>query len=90
MFGQNSQLLRLGAGSLGDFDFGPGIAGYRSWIVALGIVLVLAWLARWTMRPARRADRTKQKDGAHEADLAEPAAEHGGDDRALAKQTRMA
>lgn len=74
MFGQNSQLLRLGVGGLGDF--GPGIAGYKSWIVAFVILLILAWLARWTMSPARRVARTKQRDGAHETDLAKPAAEH--------------
>jgi len=40
--------------------FGPGIAGYASWIVAFVIVLVLARLAWWTMRPARRVTRAKQ------------------------------
>ena len=55
MFGQNGQLLRLGVGGLGGFDFGPGIAGSKAWIVAFVVLLVLAWLARWTMRPARRA-----------------------------------
>ena len=88
MFGQNSQLLSLAVGGLGDF--GPGIAGYKSWIVAFGIVLILAWLARWAMRPARRVARTMKRDGAHETDLAQPAAEHGGDDVTQAKQTRKA
>ena len=90
MFAQSSQLLRLGVGDLGAFDFGPGIAGYKSWIVAVGIVLVLAWLARWTMSPARRAAQTKQRDGAPETDLAKPAVEHGGEDRTRAKQPRKA
>lgn len=86
MFGQKSQLLRLGVGGLGDF--GPGIAGYKSWIVAFGIVLALAWLARWTISPARRAARARHRDGVHETDLAKPAAEPGGDHTTRAKKTR--
>lgn len=90
MIGQNSQLLRLGVGSLGDFDFGSGIADNKSWIVAFAILLVLTWLARWTMRPARRAAPTKQRDGAHETDLAKPAPGHAANEKTLAKQTRKA
>ncbi|WP_162891188.1 hypothetical protein [Aeromicrobium sp. A1-2] len=50
--------FQLGVGGLGGF--GHGIAGYTSWIVAFAIVLVLALLARWTMRPSRRAVRKRQ------------------------------
>ena len=38
---------------------GPGIAGYRSWIVAAVVLIVLAALAWWTLRPARRATRAE-------------------------------
>ena len=56
MFEQSSQLVGLGVGGLGG---GLGIAGYKSWIIALVILLVLVGLDRWTMRPARRAARAK-------------------------------
>ena len=51
MLEQSSQLVRLGVGGLGG---SLGIAGYKSWIIAIVILLVLVALARWTMRPARR------------------------------------
>jgi len=78
MFDQNSQLFRLGVGGLGGF--GPGIAGFKSWIVAFVIMLVLAWLAWWTMRPARRATRARPRDGANETELLHPTPGHAGDD----------
>ena len=90
MFGQNSQLFRLGVGGLGDFDFGPGIAGYKSWIVAFVILLVLALLAWWTMRPGRRAARNRRTAGPQETTSAQPATEHAGDDVTRTKQTRKA
>ena len=86
MFGQNSQLLRLGVGGLGDF--GSGITSSKSWIVAFVSLLVLALLARWTMRPARRAARTRRTAGPHETISAQPATEHAGDDVTRAKQIR--
>ena len=52
MLEQSSQLVRLGVGGLGG---SLGIAGYKSWIIAIVILLVLVALARWTMRPARRS-----------------------------------
>lgn len=90
MFGQKGQLLTLGVGGLGDFDFGPGIAGSKAWIAAFVVLLVLAWLARWTIRPARRTARTKQRDGAPETDRAKQAVEPSRAGRTLAKQTRRA
>lgn len=56
MLGQNSQLVQLGVGGLGG---GLGIAGYESWIITFVILLVLASLAWWTMRPTRRAKRAQ-------------------------------
>lgn len=38
---------------------GPGIAGYRSWIVAAVVLTALAALAWWSLRPARRATRAE-------------------------------
>lgn len=87
MYGQQSQLLRLGVGGL---DIGPGISGPKAWIVAFVVLLVLAWLARWSMRPPRRAARTKQSDDSHETNLAKPTVEHGDADMTLPKQTRKA
>ncbi len=55
--------LVIGQAIGGIGGFGPGIAGYKSWIVAFIVLLLLAWLARWTLRPARRAGRTRQGDG---------------------------
>lgn len=36
---------------------GPGIAGFKSWIITAIVVLALGALAWWTMRPQRRATR---------------------------------
>ena len=38
---------------------GPGVAGYKSWIVAFVVVIGLAALAWWTLRPTRRATRAE-------------------------------
>lgn len=38
---------------------GPGIAGYRSYIVAAVVLTTLTALAWWTLRPARRATRAE-------------------------------
>ena len=38
---------------------GPGIAGYKSWIVAFVVVIGFAALAWWTLRPTRRATRAE-------------------------------
>ncbi len=46
---------------------GPGIAGYTAWIVAGAVILGLAALARWTMRPARRATRAELRLGRRRA-----------------------
>ena len=50
MFEQNPHLVSLGLG-----DFGSGISSVKSWFVAFVGLLVLASLAWWTTRPARRA-----------------------------------
>lgn len=52
MFEQNTHLVSLGLG-----DFGSGISSVKSWVVAFVGLLVLALLAWWTTRPARRAAR---------------------------------
>lgn len=51
------QLLALAVGGLPSV--GPGIAGDRSWLVSAGALMLLAVLAWWTMRPARRASRAE-------------------------------
>lgn len=86
MFEQTSQPVRLGVGSL--FDSGSGFTSSKSWIVAFVVLLVLVLLARWTMRPARRASRTQRTAVPHETISAQPAAEHAGGDVTRAKQTR--
>ena len=45
--------IALGIGGLSGA--GPGIAGFSAWIVAAVVIVLLAALARWTMRPSRRA-----------------------------------
>lgn len=86
MFQQTSQSVSLRVGGLGDF--GSGITSSKSWIVAFVILLVLALLARWTMRPARRAARTRRTAGPRQTTTAQPATEHVGEDVTRAKQTR--
>lgn len=49
--------LHLSTPKIGGLGVGPGIAGDRAWTVAAGVVVLLAALAWWTMRPARRASR---------------------------------
>ncbi len=44
---------------------GPGIAGDRAWILTAAAVFLLAVLAWWTMRPARRATRAELRRGEH-------------------------
>lgn len=44
--------VALGVGGLEGL--GPGIAGFTTWIVAAGVILLLAALAWWTTRPAKR------------------------------------
>jgi predicted lipid-binding transport protein (Tim44 family) len=87
MFEQSSQLVGLGVGGLGG---GLGIAGYKSWIIALVILLVLVGLARWTMRPARRAARAQRRTGELGAEITPPTVELDGADGPRAKQTRRA
>lgn len=87
MFEQSTQLVRLGIGGLSG---GLGIAGYKSWIIAFVILLVLVGLARWTMRPARRTTRAQRLTGEHGTDLTQPTVEHGGGDGTRAKQARKA
>ncbi len=84
MFEQSSQLVRLGVGGLGG---GLGIAGYKSWIISLVILLVLAGLARWAMRPARRR---REPSAEPESEITKPTAEHDGADSTRAEQTRKA
>lgn len=59
MLQQSSQIVRLGVGEL--IDAGPGIFGYQSWIITFVVLLVLAGLAWWTMRPVRRATRNQRR-----------------------------
>ena len=87
MFEQSSQLVRLGVGGLGG---GLGIAGYKSWVIALVILLVLVGLARWTMRPARRAVRAQRRTGELGTEITQPNVELDGADGPRAKQTRRA
>jgi hypothetical protein len=87
MLEQSSQLVRLGVEGLGG---GLGIAGYKSWIIAFLILLVLAGLARWTMRPARRATRARRPNGGAGTEITQPTGEHDGADSSRAKQTRKA
>lgn len=83
MFEQTSQLLSVGVGGL--IDSGSGFTSSESWIVAFVMLLVLVLLARWTMRPARRASRTQRTAGPHETISAQPATEHAGDDAPQAR-----
>lgn len=87
MLEQSTQPVRLGVGGLGG---GLGIAGYKSWIIAFAILLVLAGLARWAMRPARRATRAQRPNGGTETEITQPTGEHDGADSTRAKQTRKA
>lgn len=50
----------------GLLDVGPGVAGFTGWIVAFGVLLLLAWVAWWTTRPAKRVARPREEDAAHE------------------------
>ena len=58
MFEQHSHL----ASYAGRWGVGPGIASYTAWIVAFALVLLIAWLGWWTMRPAKRAARSKRTE----------------------------
>lgn len=73
MFEQHSQQARFA----GRWGVGPGIASYTGWVVAFALVLLLAWLAWWTMRPAKRVARSKRTEVARERDLARPSDAHG-------------
>ncbi len=59
MFAHTSELVRLGIGGLDGL--GPGVAGFQSWIVAFGVLLVLSGLAWWTSSPAPDKARAKQR-----------------------------
>ena len=59
MEGRSDLILSVGPGGLGGV--GPGIAGYTAWIVAFVVMLGLAGLAWWTLRPAKRAARSQQR-----------------------------
>lgn len=84
MLQQSIQLVRA---NVGGVNGGLGIAGYRSWIIAFVILLVLAGLARWTMRPAGRAARARRRTGGPGADITQATGRH---DDTRAKQTRKA
>jgi type VI protein secretion system component VasK len=58
-----SQLHLSALNTGGLAGVGPGIAGGRSWIVAVGVVVLLAALAWWTLRPARRASHVELMRG---------------------------
>ena len=58
MFEHTTELVRLGIGGLDGA--GPGVAGFQSWLIASGALLVLMGLAWWTTRPARNKARAKQ------------------------------
>lgn len=89
MLEQSSQLVvRLGVRRPGSG--GAGIAGYKSWIIAFVILLVLAGLARWTMRPARRGVRAQRRTGEPGTEITQPTGEHDGADSTREKQTRKA
>ena len=85
MFQQSSQLVRLGVGGLNG---GVGIAGYKSWIIAFVILLVLSGLARWTMRPARRAARAQRRTGEPRTEITQPTGEHDGANSTREERTR--
>ena len=42
---------------------GPGLASQTAWIVAVAVLVLLAVLAWWTMRPARRASAAERRAG---------------------------
>ena len=75
---QSIHVVRLGVGGVSG---GLGIAGYKSWIIAFVILLVLAGLARWTMRPARRPARAKRRTSQPESTQA--ISEHAGADQPI-------
>ncbi len=83
MFEQSGPL----GGFAGRWGVGPGIASYTGWVVAFALVLLLAGLAWWTMRPAKRVARSKRTEVARERDLARPSDVHG-ENLPRAKQTR--
>lgn len=72
-------LSALNIGGLGGF--GPGIAGDRSWVAAAAVVVVLAVLAWWTMRPARRASRSEILRARRRADRSKTSEAHTRRDR---------
>jgi hypothetical protein len=47
-------------------------------------------LARWTMRPARRATRAQRTNGTSGPEITQPTREHDGADSTRGKQTRKA
>lgn len=83
MDGQNKQPDGVG----GLWGVGPGLVGYSGWIIAFAMVLLLAWLAWWTMRPAKRAARSKGTADVREPDLGKRSDGHG-DDLRKAKRAR--
>ncbi|MGC1206839.1 MAG: hypothetical protein WA880_02670 [Ornithinimicrobium sp.] len=52
----------------GLWGTGAGFVGIGGWVIAFAVVLLLAWLAWWTMRPARRATRSQRTADRREAD----------------------
>jgi hypothetical protein len=53
--------IALTAGGL--LGVGPGIAAGTAWMIAVVVVLLLAAIAWWTMKPARRASRAGLRRG---------------------------
>jgi hypothetical protein len=85
MFEQRTHLVGLGLG-----DFGSGFSSLKSSVFAFLGLLVLALLAWWTTRPARRAARPQRPTGSDEVIPLPTANEYSGGDVTRAKQTRKA
>lgn len=71
MLGQNKEPDGVG----GLWGTGAGFVGIGGWAIAFVMVLLLAWLAWWAMRPARRATRSQRTAARREADLRKAAGE---------------
>ena len=64
MLGENKEADGVG----GMWGTGAGFVGIGGWAMAFAVVFLLAWLAWWTMRPARRATRSKRTAARRGAD----------------------
>lgn len=56
---RSNLILSVGPGGLEGV--GPGVAGFTALVVAFVVMIGLAWLAWWTLRPAKRAARSQRK-----------------------------